>query len=73
MSALCFCRAFQPALAEVGANGEGVNLWRQQILCLPAGRLALFCDRGPYGKEHLCAKTCLWGPRSAAPSAAPLA
>jgi len=39
------------------ANGEGVNLWRQHILCLPDGRLALFYNSGSYGKEQLYLKT----------------
>jgi len=37
-------------------NGEGVNLWRHHILCLADGRLALFYNSGPYGKEQLYMK-----------------
>ena len=36
--------------------GEGVNLWRQHILCLPDGRMALFYNSGPYGKEQMYGK-----------------
>lgn len=37
-------------------NGECVNLWRQHILCLPDGRMALFYNSGPYGSEQLYLK-----------------
>lgn len=42
--------------AEAIQNGEGVNLWRQHILCLPDGRMALFYNSGAYGKEQLYLK-----------------
>jgi len=42
--------------ADAIANGEGVNLWRQHILCLPSGRLALYYNSGTYGKEQLYMK-----------------
>jgi hypothetical protein len=35
------------------AWGEGVNLWRQHLLGLPNGHLALFYNSGPYGREQL--------------------
>jgi hypothetical protein len=38
------------------ALGEGTNLWRQHILVLPDGRLSLYYNSGPYGKEQLYAK-----------------
>lgn len=38
-------------------DGEGVNLWRQHILCLPNGPLALFYNSGSHGKEQLYLKT----------------
>jgi len=37
-------------------NGEGVNLWRQHILCLAGGKMALFYNSGSYGKEQLYLK-----------------
>jgi hypothetical protein len=42
--------------AEALANGEGVNLWRQHILGLPDGKMALFYNSGSYGKEQLYVK-----------------
>lgn len=42
--------------ADAIANGEGVNLWRQHVLCLPDGRMALFYNSGPYGREQLYLK-----------------
>lgn len=42
--------------AEARAAGEGVNLWRQHLLCLPGGDMALFYNSGSYGKEQLYAK-----------------
>ena len=39
--------------AEAVANGEGVNMWRQHLLVLPDGRLALFYNSSPYGQEQL--------------------
>ncbi|MGE5528747.1 MAG: hypothetical protein ACM3X6_06355, partial [Patescibacteria group bacterium] len=41
---------------EAIENGEGVNLWRQHILCLPDGRMALFYNSGSYGKEQMYLK-----------------
>ena len=38
------------------ANGEGTNLWRQHILVLPSGRMALFYNSGSYGREQLYLK-----------------
>jgi hypothetical protein len=38
------------------ALGEGTNLWRQHILALPDGRLALFYNSGYYGTEQLFMK-----------------
>jgi len=38
---------------EAIQTGEGVNLWRQHILCMPDGRMALFYNSGAYGKEQL--------------------
>jgi hypothetical protein len=38
------------------AHGEGVNLWRQHLLCLPGGKMALFYNSGAYGKEQLYMK-----------------
>ncbi len=38
------------------ANGEGTNLWRQQALVLPDGRVALYYNSGSYGKEQLYLK-----------------
>ena len=38
------------------AKGEGVNLWRQHLLVLPDGRVGLFYNSGPYGREQLYAK-----------------
>ena len=43
-------------IEEAIANGEGVNLWRQHLLVLPDGRVGLFYNSGPYGKEQLYAK-----------------
>ena len=42
--------------ADAIRKGEGVNLWRHHILCLADGRLALFYNSGPYGKEQLYMK-----------------
>lgn len=42
--------------ADAREAGEGVNLWRQHILCLPGGRMALFYNSGSYGKEQLYMK-----------------
>ncbi len=42
--------------AEALQDGEGVNLWRQHILRLPDGRMALFYNSGSYGKEQLYLK-----------------
>ncbi len=42
--------------AEALSNGEGVNLWRQHILSLPGGQMALFYNSGSYGKEQLYLK-----------------
>ena len=42
--------------AEALGDGEGVNLWRQHILCLPGGKMALFYNSGSYGKEQLYLK-----------------
>jgi len=36
--------------------GEGVNLWRHHVLCLPNGRMALYYNSGTYGKEQLYMK-----------------
>jgi len=41
---------------EVIRSGEGVNFWRQHILCMPDGHLALFYNSGAYGKEQLYLK-----------------
>jgi hypothetical protein len=41
---------------EALAAGEGVNLWRHHLLVLPDGRLALFYNSGPYGREQLYLK-----------------
>ena len=35
------------------ASGEGVNMWRQNIVILEDGRVALFYNSGPYGQEQL--------------------
>jgi hypothetical protein len=37
-------------------TGEGVNLWRHHILCLPDGTLALFYNSGSYGTEQIYGK-----------------
>ena len=42
--------------ADALANGEGTNLWRQHILVLPSGQLALFYNSGAYGKEQMYLK-----------------
>jgi hypothetical protein len=42
--------------ADAIAQGEGVNLWRQNLLCLPDGRMALYYNSGSYGKEQLYMK-----------------
>ena len=42
--------------AQARAAGEGVNLWRQHLLALPDGRLALLYNSGPYGREQLYMK-----------------
>ena len=42
--------------ADARENGEGVNLWRQHILCLPGNKMALFYNSGFYGKEQLYLK-----------------
>lgn len=42
--------------AQAIALGEGTNLWRQRILALPDGRLALYCNSGFYGQEQLYMK-----------------
>jgi len=36
--------------------GEGVDLWRHHILCLPNRRMALYYNSGTYGKEPLYVK-----------------
>jgi hypothetical protein len=41
---------------EALRDGEGVNLWRQHILCLPNGKMALFYNSGSYGKEQMYLK-----------------
>lgn len=41
---------------EAIAAGEGVNLWRQHILIAPDGRLHLYYNSGPYGREQLYGK-----------------
>lgn len=41
------------------ASGEGTNLWRQHILALPDGRLALFYNSGDYGLEQMYVKMAL--------------
>lgn len=41
---------------EAIAAGEGVNLWRQHLLALPDGRLALLYNSGPYGREQMYMK-----------------
>lgn len=41
---------------EATAAGEGVNLWRQHLLTLSDGRLALIYNSGPYGQEQLYMK-----------------
>ena len=38
------------------AAGEGTNLWRQHILALPNGSLALFYNSGYYGLEQMYMK-----------------
>lgn len=38
------------------ASGEGTNLWRQHILALPQGGLALFYNSGSYGREQIYMK-----------------
>jgi hypothetical protein len=42
--------------AQAKALGEGSNLWRQHILALPDGRLALYYNSGYYGQEQLYLK-----------------
>lgn len=42
--------------ADALADGEGTNLWRQHLLALPDGRLALYYNSGFYGKEQLYMK-----------------
>lgn len=42
--------------AQAIANGEGTNLWRQHILALPNGGLALFYNSGSYGREQMYMK-----------------
>ena len=42
--------------ADAIASGEGTNLWRQHILLMPDGRLALFYNSGSYGKEQMYMK-----------------
>ena len=42
--------------AQAIALGEGTNLWRQHILALPDGRLALYYNSGFYGQEQLYMK-----------------
>jgi len=37
-------------------DGEGVNLWRHHVLCLPGGEVALFYNSGAYGKEQIYVK-----------------
>jgi hypothetical protein len=41
---------------QAAALGEGTNLWRQHILALPDGNMALYCNSGFYGKEQLFMK-----------------
>jgi hypothetical protein len=41
---------------QAAALGEGVNLWRQHVLGLPGGGMALFYNSGFYGKEQLFMK-----------------
>ena len=53
--------------ADAIRNGEGVNLWRHHILCLADGRLALFYNSGPYGKEQLYMKIAAPGHAQARP------
>jgi hypothetical protein len=38
------------------ADGEGTNLWRQHILALGDGSLALFYNSGAYGEEQMYVK-----------------
>jgi hypothetical protein len=42
--------------AQAVASGEGTNFWRQHILALPQGRLALFYNSGSYGREQIYMK-----------------
>ena len=39
--------------AAAVAAGEGTNQWRQHILALPDGTLALFYNSGDYGREQM--------------------
>jgi hypothetical protein len=41
---------------QAAALGEGFNLWRQHILVLPEGSMALFYNSGFYGREQLFMK-----------------
>ena len=41
---------------QAAALGEGTNLWRQHILALPDGNMALYYNSGFYGKEQLFMK-----------------
>ncbi len=41
---------------EALRNGEGVNLWRHHLLCLPDGKMAIFYNSGSYGEEQLYMK-----------------
>ena len=42
--------------AAAVAAGEGTNQWRQHILALPDGTLALFYNSGDYGREQMYMK-----------------
>jgi hypothetical protein len=44
--------------AEAVANGEGVNLWRHQVLLMADGRVGVFYNSGTYGREQMYVK---WG------------
>jgi hypothetical protein len=42
--------------AQAVASGEGTNLWRQHLVVLPQGGLALFYNSGYYGREQIYMK-----------------
>ena len=42
---------------EAVQAGEGYNFWRQHLLALPDGTLALFYNSGYYGQEQMYLKT----------------